>query len=162
MAMIIRMMVSMDMALLLLLTVDMVVSEAVGSDFISQHKCQITTMPGGEHWFHTPEQLAFMRTWEDGIIWAFKIYDELPLRYEIQDFKWYFTTDPYFNRFKRSNTAKLYRADKEEVNRHLRQQPNWDTTRSALTPSIKSPTPSAQGGTGEIPVTPTPDRKSVV
>ena len=43
---------------------DLVVSETVGRDFISQHKCQITTMPGGEHWFHTPEQLAFLRTWE--------------------------------------------------------------------------------------------------
>ena len=47
---------------------DLVVSEAVGLDFISQHNCQITTMPGGEHWFHTPEQLAFMRTWETSVL----------------------------------------------------------------------------------------------
>ena len=47
---------------------DLVVSEAVGRDFISQHKCQITTMPGGEHWFHTPAQLAFLRTWEASVL----------------------------------------------------------------------------------------------
>ena len=47
---------------------DQVVSEAVGRDFISQHKCQITTMPGGEHWFHTPAQLAFLRTWETSVL----------------------------------------------------------------------------------------------
>lgn len=47
---------------------DLVVSEAVGLDFISQHKCQITTMPRGEHWFHTPAQLAFLRTWEASVL----------------------------------------------------------------------------------------------
>lgn len=50
---------------------------------------------------------------------AFEIYDELPRIYEIARFNWYFTTDPFFDRFKRSNTAKLYHADKEEVNKHL-------------------------------------------
>ena len=48
--------------------IDLVVSEAVGLDFISQHNCQITTMLGGEHWFHTPEQLAFMRKWETSVL----------------------------------------------------------------------------------------------
>ena len=50
---------------------------------------------------------------------AFEIYDELPRRYDILKFSWYFTSDQYFNRFKRTNTAKLYRADKEEVSQHL-------------------------------------------
>ena len=50
---------------------------------------------------------------------AFEIYDELPRRYDILKFSWYFTSDPYFNRFKRTNTAKLYRANKEEVIQHL-------------------------------------------
>ena len=44
--------------------VDMIVSEAVGRDFIAQHHCQATIMPSGEHWFHTPEQLAFLKTWK--------------------------------------------------------------------------------------------------
>ena len=48
--------------------VDMIVSEEIGSDFISQHQCQITIMPGGEHWFHTPEQLAFLKAWEKNTI----------------------------------------------------------------------------------------------
>ncbi len=48
--------------------VDMIVSEEIGRDFISQHQCQITIMPGGEHWFHTPEQLAFLKAWEKNTI----------------------------------------------------------------------------------------------
>lgn len=48
--------------------VDPVVSEEVGRVFINQHQCQVTLMPNGEHWFHTPEQLAFMKTWEERIV----------------------------------------------------------------------------------------------
>ena len=47
---------------------DLVVSEEVGHDFISQHQCQVTIMPDGEHWFHTPEQLAFLKAWEEKTI----------------------------------------------------------------------------------------------
>ena len=50
--------------------VDPVVSEEVGRDFISQHQCQVTIMPNGEHWFHTPEQLAFLKAWEEKIVSA--------------------------------------------------------------------------------------------
>ena len=35
---------------------------------ISQHQCQVTIMPDGEHWFHTPEQLAFLKAWEEKTI----------------------------------------------------------------------------------------------
>lgn len=47
---------------------DLVVSEVVGCDFISEYQCKVTTMPNGEHWFHTPEQLAYMKAWEKKII----------------------------------------------------------------------------------------------
>ena len=47
---------------------DLVVSEEVGRDFIAQHQCQVTIMPDGEHWFHTPEQLAFLKAWEENTI----------------------------------------------------------------------------------------------
>lgn len=50
--------------------VDPVVSEEVGRDFINQHQCQVTLMPNGEHWFHTPEQLAFLKEWENSIVSA--------------------------------------------------------------------------------------------
>ncbi|MBR0255532.1 MAG: hypothetical protein IJQ69_06420 [Bacteroidales bacterium] len=50
--------------------VDPVVSEEVGRDFINQHQCQVTLMPDGEHWFHTPEQLAFLKEWENSIVSA--------------------------------------------------------------------------------------------
>ena len=48
--------------------VDVIVSEEIDRDFISQHQWQITIMPGGEHWFHTPEQLAFLKAWEKNTI----------------------------------------------------------------------------------------------
>ncbi len=50
---------------------------------------------------------------------AFEIYDELPRRYDILKLNWYYSTAPFFNRFKRTNMAKLYRVDKEEIEKHL-------------------------------------------
>ena len=50
--------------------VDLIVSKETGRDFISQHQCQVTIMPNGEHWFHTPEQLAFLKAWEEKIVSA--------------------------------------------------------------------------------------------
>lgn len=44
--------------------VDPVVSEESVRDFIRQHNCRVTLMKEGEHWFHTPEQLSFLREWE--------------------------------------------------------------------------------------------------
>ena len=31
--------------------------------FVSSHQANLTVMPNGEHWFHTPEQIAFMGNW---------------------------------------------------------------------------------------------------
>lgn len=63
---------------------DLVVSEAVGSAFISQHRCQVTIMPDGEHWFHTPEQLAFLEEWEENILSGYK-YVTLRERPDLKD-----------------------------------------------------------------------------
>ena len=48
--------------------VDKIVSEESNCDFIAPHHCQVTVMPNGEHWFHTPEQLAFLKAWEEQVI----------------------------------------------------------------------------------------------
>lgn len=48
--------------------VDMVVSEVVGRDFTGKHLCNVTMMPDGEHWFHTPEHLTFLKAWEEQIL----------------------------------------------------------------------------------------------
>ncbi len=32
--------------------------------FAKEQGCELTVMPEGEHWFHTFEQLRFLRTWE--------------------------------------------------------------------------------------------------
>ena len=50
---------------------------------------------------------------------AFQIYDNLPLKYDISEFKWYITTDQFYRRFPRSTTAKLYRIKSEVLHQHL-------------------------------------------
>ena len=57
-----------DMVLAWQATGGRAVSEVLGRDFIRQHQCQVTIMPGGEHWFHTPEQLAFLKAWEKNVL----------------------------------------------------------------------------------------------
>lgn len=34
-------------------------------EYARHHDAQLTVMEGGEHWFHTPEQLAVLREWEE-------------------------------------------------------------------------------------------------
>lgn len=33
------------------------------SAFAKQHRAELTVMPGGEHWFHTKEQMQFLNHW---------------------------------------------------------------------------------------------------
>ena len=41
---------------------NMTSSETV-AEFVRAHNAGLTVMPGGEHWFHTPEQIAFLKEW---------------------------------------------------------------------------------------------------
>lgn len=34
-------------------------------DYARRHHAKLTVMEGGEHWFHTPEQLALLQKWEE-------------------------------------------------------------------------------------------------
>ena len=34
--------------------------------FAAAHRAGLTVMDGGEHWFHTPEQMAFLDAWIQG------------------------------------------------------------------------------------------------
>lgn len=36
------------------------------SAFAAQHGAKLTIMPGGEHWFHTAEQMRFLDDWSTG------------------------------------------------------------------------------------------------
>ena len=36
------------------------------TDFANKHQVTLTVMDGGEHWFHTEEQMAFMDNWIEG------------------------------------------------------------------------------------------------
>ena len=43
----------------------------------------------------------------------------LPRYYRLHKMSWYLSTDPFFNRFPRSITAKIYKITQEELTRHL-------------------------------------------
>ena len=42
---------------------DNLTSYATISAFAKRIRAPLTVMPGGEHWFHTPEQMAFLDDW---------------------------------------------------------------------------------------------------
>lgn len=50
---------------------------------------------------------------------VFEIMRDLPKYYRLEGTKWYFSICPYFNRFPRSNTPKIYKAVREDLLRAL-------------------------------------------
>lgn len=42
---------------------DEIVSFSTVKNFAEKYKCRLNIMPGGEHWFHTPEQLNYLKNW---------------------------------------------------------------------------------------------------
>ena len=42
---------------------DNMTSRETVDGFVSTHQAKLTVMPKGEHWFHTPEQIAFLGKW---------------------------------------------------------------------------------------------------
>lgn len=38
--------------------------------FAARFSCDLTVLEEGEHWFHTPEQLSFLRRWTEGAVRA--------------------------------------------------------------------------------------------
>ena len=42
---------------------DNMTSPETVAEFVRAHHASLTVMPGGEHWFHTPEQVAFLKEW---------------------------------------------------------------------------------------------------
>ena len=46
---------------------DNMTSRETVDGFVSTHQAKLTVMPKGEHWFHTPEQIAFLGEWLKGV-----------------------------------------------------------------------------------------------
>lgn len=44
---------------------DSMTSHRTAEEYARRHNAELTVMEGGEHWFHTPEQLAALREWEE-------------------------------------------------------------------------------------------------
>ena len=42
---------------------DNLTTPATIAAFAQAHRAGLTTVSGGEHWFHTPEQMAFLDEW---------------------------------------------------------------------------------------------------
>ena len=51
----------------------------------------------------------------------FELYRLLPKYYKISEMEWYGSIDPFFNRFPRANTPKIYRITEEELSEHLKE-----------------------------------------
>ena len=49
-------------------TSDELIPESVYCSFAEKNNCELTVMNGGEHWFHTDEQLEFLKNWEERIL----------------------------------------------------------------------------------------------
>lgn len=73
--------------------------------------------------------LICVSRWKDGIRTVsvaadnprilFRIWDEIDRIPEIEESKWVYTEDPYFNRIPRAQNAKFYRIPAEEMRPHL-------------------------------------------
>lgn len=51
----------------------------------------------------------------------FNLYRLLPKYYDIAKMEWYGSADPFFDRFPRSNTPKIYRISEDELTEHLKE-----------------------------------------
>lgn len=49
----------------------------------------------------------------------FEIHRKLPRYYRLRSLDWYWSIDPFFNRYPRSKTPKIYKITKEELDAHL-------------------------------------------
>lgn len=49
-------------------TGDELIPESVYCSFAEKNNCELTVMNGGEHWFHTDQQLEFLKNWEERIL----------------------------------------------------------------------------------------------
>ena len=51
----------------------------------------------------------------------FELYRLLPKYYDITKMEWYGSIDPFFDRFPRANTPKIYRITEDELTEHLKE-----------------------------------------
>jgi len=50
----------------------------------------------------------------------FQLWDELPKIPKVAECNWYVSTDPYFNRFPRASSLKVYPVSRDEIEEHLK------------------------------------------
>lgn len=47
---------------------DNLVQRETVEKFVERFQCGLSIMENGEHWFHTDEQLEYLKTWEEKMI----------------------------------------------------------------------------------------------
>ena len=50
----------------------------------------------------------------------FQLWDEIPKFPKVEECNWYVTTDPYFNRYPRAKTVKIYPIPYDELEEHMK------------------------------------------
>lgn len=50
----------------------------------------------------------------------FDLYRQIPKHYQVKQMNWYGSLDPFFNKFPRSKTPKVYKITQEELDTHLK------------------------------------------
>lgn len=65
-----------------------------------------------------------LNDWDHGITVCarskvFQIMEDLPKRYKFKSMKWYLTNDPYFGRFPKANTAKIWKISEDIFVEHI-------------------------------------------
>ena len=66
-----------------------------------------------------------LNDWDHGITVCarskvFQIKDELPKRFKFKSMKWYVSTDPFFNRYPKATTAKIYKIPEDLFVLHIK------------------------------------------
>lgn len=80
-----------------------------GNPAIRKHYICVSTFPNGDEGITVCSSTKL-----------FEICRLLPARYKITGMKWYGSLDPFFNRYPRSNTPKIYKITEEDLTEHLR------------------------------------------
>ena len=100
------------------------INQHYGRHITISHRSTKEELPEDTHEYPAIICVMRMKTGEMGITVCaktriFRIFRELPLRYDIERMTWYFVVDPYFKRYPRRIKAKVYRVSEDELAPHL-------------------------------------------
>lgn len=102
-----------------------IINEKYGRNVIISHKCTEEEIEQD----NTAKQhilcVTELNDWDHGITVCarskvFQIIDELPKRFRFKSMKIYLSTDPYFNRYPKATTAKIFKISEDLFVQHMK------------------------------------------